>query len=359
MTKIIVSMASLSAGGAARVLSVLSSSLADNFDEVHYVMWNEGKIFYPIDSRVKLVSLNNISKSKKRIKHIIEFRKYVKCENPDLILSFLTPFNMLVLTSTIGISKKIIVAERTDPKRILSGGRIMLKIRNLLYKRANGILTQTEYAKRCYDEKFDGKTKVIYNPITMSEEQVGRSLQTPSKKLMITVGRLEAVKDQSMMIDAFADFYKTHKDYRLEIFGEGPMRPKLETQIDRLGLQNCVSLCGHTRGVWDKMVDAECFLLTSLAEGMSNALIEAMCLGLPVISTKVSGSTDLIKDGENGLLIDIGDKEALLNRMYLLAGDPSLRERMGKEATKVYEQLREEKICKEWIEYLRLIINKN
>ena len=107
------------------------------------------------------------------------------------------------------------------------------------------------------------------------------------------------------------------------------------------------------------MVDAECFLLTSLAEGMSNALIEAMCLGLPVISTKVSGSTDLIKDGENGLLIDIGDKEALLNRMYLLAGDPSLRERMGKEATKVYEQLREEKICKEWIEYLRLIINKN
>lgn len=353
MSKIIVSIAALSSGGAERVLSVLSTPLADNFAEVQYVLWEGGESFYPIDSRVKMVSMPELSGCKGRNRQITTFRRYIRQEKPDLVLSFLTPYNMLVLLSTLGMRLNIVVAERTDPKRLLAGGIIGLWLRDRLYHRANGILTQTEYAKSCYDVKFRGKTAVIYNPVTMSDEQVGMALKAPKDHVFVTAGRLEPVKDQKMMIEAFGAFHKSHPDYRLVIYGEGPMRETLQRQINNLGLQDAVVLAGRTNELWNKIACAECFLLTSEYEGMSNALIEAMCLGLPVISTKVAGATDLIKDGENGFLIDVHDMNSLTDRMIRLAYNPDLRLQMGRRASEVYELVRQDKISKQWIEYLK------
>lgn len=352
MSKIIVSIATLGSGGAERVLSVLSTPMADNFDEVQYVLWEGGESFYPIDSRVKMVSLPELSGRKGRNRQITTFRRYIRKERPDLVLSFLTPYNMLVLLSTIGMKQKVIVAERTDPKRLLAGGKLGLWLRDGLYHRANGILTQTEYAKSCYDIKFKGKTAVIYNPVNMNDEQVGLSLRISKEHVFVTAGRLEPVKDQMMMIEAFGAFHKSHPDYRLVIYGEGPMRETLQRQINSLGLQDTVVLAGRSNDLWNKIASAEAFLLTSEYEGMSNALIEAMCLGLPVVSTKVAGAIDLIKDGENGFLIDVHDKEKLTKRMTFLADSPEKREQMGQRASKIYEQVRQEKIVKQWIEYL-------
>jgi glycosyltransferase involved in cell wall biosynthesis len=283
---------------------------------------------------------------------IISFRRYIKQERPDLVLSFLTPYNMMVLISTIGLPTKVVVSERTDPKRLLSGGRPMLWLRDLLYRRACGILTQTEYAKSCYGGKLASKTKVIYNPIMMSEEQVGEAIRSEKNKTLITVGRLEPVKDQETMIEAFDIFHKTHLDYRLKIYGEGPIRDELENKVKSLSLQDCVELPGTTSQVWDKMVSADCFLLTSLAEGMSNAMIEALCLGLPVVSTKVAGATDFIKNGVNGYLVDMKDIDTLAKRMCQIVDNAELKYNMGKEAVKAYEELRADKITKQWVDYL-------
>lgn len=357
MKKLIVSLASLGTGGAERVLSVLSSHLADSFDEVQYVMWEGGEAFYRIDQRIKIVSLPSISGHKGRLRQIWSFRKYIKKENPDLILSFLTPYNMLVLLSTMGLNKRIIVAERTDPKRLLSGGRLMLRVRDVLYHRAYGILTQTQYAKDCYDTKFLGKTTVLPNPVTMGDDYVGKAISSVKKKVFVTAGRLEAVKDQEMLIEAFSMFHNSHRDYRLNIYGEGPLYDYLRDLIQRTGQEEVITLAGRTNQLWEKMVSAECFILTSKAEGMSNALVEAMCLGLPVISTRVAGATDLVKDGLNGYLIDIQDRNALVERMCSIAEKSELRTRMGQEAIKVYDLLREDIISKQWIDYLKSNIN--
>lgn len=353
MSKLIVSIATLGTGGAERVLSVLSTPLANNFDAVLYVLWEGGEPFYPIDERVKIVSLPEHSRKKGRNRQMTTFRRLIKHEKPNLVLSFLTPYNMLVLLSTIGMKQKVVVAERTDPKRLLAGGKAGLWLRDRLYHRANGILTQTEYAKSYYDEKFLGKTAVIYNPVMMNDSQVGVALRTEKERLFVTAGRLEPVKDQIMMIEAFAVFHTSHPNYRLVIYGEGPMRGALQEQINGLGLQEAVLLAGRTNELWNKIVCSEAFLLTSEYEGMSNALIEAMCLGLPVITTKVAGATDLIKDGENGFLIDVKDCKALSDRMSRLADNPELRAEMGRNASKVFEQVRQNKICKQWIEYLK------
>ena len=352
MSKLFVSIATLGSGGAERVLSILSTPLAETFDLVKYVLWEGGKSFYPIDRRVDIVSLPEMSGKKGRSFQIATFRRLIKQERPDLVLSFLTPYNMLVLLSTVGLKQKVVVAERTDPKRLLAGGKAGLWLRDLLYRRSDGILTQTEYAKSCYDKKFAGKTKVIYNPVTISDEQVGMALRTPKEHLFVTAGRLEPVKDQTTMIGAFAIFRQSHPDYRLVIYGEGPSRESLQKRIDDMGLQNVVILAGRTNDLWNKIARAEAFLLTSEYEGMSNALIEAMCLGLPAISTKVSGSTDMIKDGVNGFLIDIRDKEKLADRMSLLADNKELQERMGCSTLKVYELVNKDIVSKEWIDYL-------
>ena len=353
MSKLVVSIATLGAGGAERVLSVLSSDLADNFGSVRYVLWDGGNPFYPIDKRVKIITLPEISGKKGRNHQIATFRRLIKQERPDLVLSFLTPYNMLVLLSTIGLKQNVVVAERTDPKRLLAGGKVGLWLRDWLYRRADGILTQTEYAKSCYDVKFAGKTKVIYNPVTMSDDQVGMALRTPKEHVFVTAGRLEPVKDQATMIEAFAMFQQTHPDYRLVIYGEGPKRETLQKMIDERGLQDVVTLAGRTNDLWNKMASAEAFLLSSEYEGMSNALIEAMCLGLPVISTKVAGATDLIIDGENGYLIDVHDTEALTDSMTRLANSSDLRSQMGRHACEVYDLVRQDMINKQWIDYLK------
>ena len=102
----------------------------------------------------------------------------------------------------------------------------------------------------------------------------------------------------------------------------------------------------------DEMKKASMFVLSSNFEGMSNALIEAMCLGLPCISTKVSGSTDLINDGANGLLIDLDDREQLFNAMKRIIEDEEFALSLGMEATKIYSQLNVDKISKEWVHYI-------
>ena len=127
--------------------------------------------------------------------------------------------------------------------------------------------------------------------------------------------------------------------------------------INNLGLQGKVRLPGSCKDVWQKLLPAKAFLLSSDAEGMSNALIEAMCLGLPVVSTKVSGSTDLIDNGVNGLLIDVGDKDGLLSAMCNIVEHKEIADSMSNNATKLYNNLNEKVISKQWVDYLSTFVN--
>lgn len=97
------------------------------------------------------------------------------------------------------------------------------------------------------------------------------------------------------------------------------------------------------------------FVIVSEYEGMSNALIEAMCVGLPCISTKVSGATDLIRDGENGSLVEVGDIEEIASKMSLIAGNPHIAIQYAEESPKVYADLNSSAISRKWVAYLKNI----
>ena len=152
---------------------------------------------------------------------------------------------------------------------------------------------------------------------------------------------------------AFATFQQNHPDYTLTIYGEGPSRGEIEKQIKNMGLENCVELPGAVKNLWDLIMDARCFALSSWNEGMPNALIEALCLGIPCVATKVSGAVDLINSGDNGLLIDLDDDKAMAECFERLANGIKLADTLGGNATKIYELLRQDVIGKQWVDYLK------
>lgn len=138
-----------------------------------------------------------------------------------------------------------------------------------------------------------------------------------------------------MMIDAFALFSKTHPDHCLDIYGEGPMRQELEEYIERKGCR--VRLQGRSANIASQMKSAQVFVLSSDYEGMSNAMIEAMYLGLPVISTKVSGAKELIIDHINGCFAD--DANSIAQAFSYLSENETAAREIGLRASNTIKHL--------------------
>lgn len=342
---------SLGAGGAERVLSVLSKPLTDYYDDVQYIMWYEQPVFYQIDEKVKIVSIEKLSRETGKFRKMKWLRSYIKKEKPDIFISFSAPFNMLALASLWKTSVKVIAAERVDP-RSFRWGKHYEVLRNILYRTAYGILAQTETSKDYFKGSLFKKCDVIYNPVLMEKKIVGSAITHNNRNIIITAARLEYQKRQDLLIEVFADFKVRHPDYKLIVYGKGSQLESLKNVAYRCGVADSVEFPGVVSDLWDKMVEARMFVMTSLFEGMSNSLIEAMCLGLPCISTKVSGAVDLIESGKNGILIDIDDKDALLSAMTEIAENSGFAQTMADNASKIYNQLNVDTIAAKWINYI-------
>ena len=164
-------------------------------------------------------------------------------------------------------------------------------------------------------------------------------------------------KNQKMMIRAFADVLKIHSDYELVIYGDGPSEMDLKSLIAELGISANVSLPGNVKNLHNSIKSAEIFVLSSEYEGMPNALIEAMCLGLPAISTKVSGATDLIRHGQNGILVELDDQAGFTHAMLDLIENQELSAEISKNAVKLNEDLELSKIMNEWILFISKVLS--
>jgi glycosyltransferase involved in cell wall biosynthesis len=355
MTKLLVTCGNYASGGAERVLSVLSKGFADSFSEVVYLSWLDTPDFYQFDKRITRVSVEHECKSHSLLKMGLWFRRYVKREGFNVILSFLEPWNVLVCGSLKGIKVPIVVADRNDPRAVWNKG-LQLLLRRWAYSKAKGIVCQTENNRGYYTGKYLEKAHVIYNPVFLPQELIGKALTEEKRNRIVAAARLAPQKNLGMMLKAFASFQQNHPDYTLTIYGEGPSRGEIEKQFKDMGLENCVELPGAVKNLWDLIMDARCFALSSWNEGMPNALIEALCLGIPCVATKVSGAVDLIKSGDNGLLVDLDDDKAMAECFEKLANDSELADSLGVNATKIYELLRQDVIGKQWVDYLKTFI---
>lgn len=237
-------------------------------------------------------------------------------------------------------------------------GRLMRMLANLLFPFAAGIVLQTERSKYFFNNKI--KKQAVVLPNSLNPDFVKPRYEGERDKRIVSVGRLDANKNHEMMIRAFAALRDKYPEYTLTIYGEGELRRYLEDLIKQLDISQQVFLPGVIPNVADQIEQAALFLMTSYSEGVSNALIEALASGLPVISTDVpsGGTVELITDGINGMIIPVGDRQALEKAMDKLLGDAAYAERLGSEAAKIQQRLAPERVNRLWKQYFDEIIAK-
>lgn len=346
--------ATLLEGGAERVISILSAELAKQ-EPVEILLYFDSKPFYYIPDNVKITYVCRETGKTNIFVNLLWMRRYFN-KNAKAVISFLAPFNMLAIIATLFSKTKIIVADRNDPRKVPTQ-KFVRSLRNFLYRFADGVVVQTQRNNQYFSRCIQRKSTVIANPIDL-RDNAGTALTTAKRHKIVAVGRLIAQKNPMMLLRAFTRFVKCHPDYELVCYGEGNMRSQMETYIRENALQEKVFLPGSQKDIFHHIKDAEFYIMSSNYEGMPNALMEAMCLGLPVISTRVSGAEDYIIPGENGLLVDVGDEDGLLQAMETLANDPKKREALGRQAVNLNKVLEVSAITKQWLSFIEAVSDK-
>ncbi len=169
----------------------------------------------------------------------------------------------------------------------------------------------------------------------------GWALKTSKPWVVGTVGRMQGVKDQTLLARAFAKALALRPElksiWRLVMVGDGPLRAQVESVLQQAGVGALAWLPGERADVPDIMGGMHCFVLPSLAEGISNTILEAMACGLPVVATNVGGNAELVQDGRTGLLVAAGDVDAMAHALIRLHDSPDLQQGMGNEARREVE----------------------
>lgn len=353
MNNIIFVTISMRGGGTERVISILANRMVEMGYSVTIVMIADPTIEYTLDERIDTVCVSKPTGGSllERMKRIWNLRRVFVQKQNARIISMGTVANLFTLISTLGLSGSVIVSERNDPNRLNHRPikKYEIWIRNILYRRADKVVLQTEDVLQCFPIAIKKKSVIIPNPVP-AEMPIPTPIEKREKRI-IAVGRLTEQKNHKLLIDAFAEFNKKFPDYVLNIYGRGELEQELQGQIKDLHLQDNVSLCGFCSNIYDILGMGEMFVLSSDWEGISNTLLEALAMGIPTIATDcpVGGSRVCIKDGENGFIIPVKDKGALVQKMMELASNLELRKRLSKEAVRIREDFSEERIVSRWL----------
>lgn len=338
--KIVFVTDTLSSGGSERVLSTLANSLCKTY-EVSIVCLRKRMIAYDINPAIKLAFADDHHRD--ITAKLLWLRKYLR--QYDLVIAFMLPVFVATLACMLFTRTPIIVSERNDPGKASLFRKI---IRRMLLFRMQHMVVQTPEIKKYFPAKYHKRISVIANPISEQFEWQS-ALSSHKEKKIISVGQLDPQKNQKMMIDAFALFSKTHPDHCLDIYGEGPMRQELEEYIERKGCR--VRLQGRSANIASQMKSAQVFVLSSDYEGMSNAMIEAMYLGLPVISTKVSGAKELIIDHINGCFAD--DANSIAQAFSYLSENETAAREIGLRASNTIKHLVDKNtVLQQWMDII-------
>jgi glycosyltransferase involved in cell wall biosynthesis len=221
-----------------------------------------------------------------------------------------------------------------------------------MFRFADGVILQTEQSKKFFPRSVRKKSVIMSNPL--NPEFLNRKYTGDREDVIVTVGRLDENKNQSMLIHAFSRIASEFPNMKLVIYGEGEYRTRLEELVCEKNLTDRVSLPGNISDVPGHICNARIFALTSNTEGMPNTIMEAMALGLPVVSTDCpcGGPAELIDDGSNGLLVPVGDAYSLADAFRLILTDSAFEERLRENASKITSRLAPDKVNKEWRDYL-------
>ncbi|MBQ7799471.1 MAG: glycosyltransferase [Oscillospiraceae bacterium] len=345
--KIVFTIPSLNFGGAERVVSVLANELV-KCHEVSIIL-TSGNIFsaYPLDEKVNLHALPS---EKGALKSWLEYRKICKNIAPNVNFAFMTETGIMSALFLAGTGIPVVISERNDPTGADQILNLKFKILNMFAQRlAKYYVFQSEGAKSYYPKSVQKKSCIILNPLEV--EKLPQRDYSNIDNRIVSVGRLHPQKNHSMLIKAFAQS-KSKDTHTLHIYGEGVLRAELEKLVLDLGISDKVYLEGNSKTVHNDIKNAKLFAFTSDYEGLPNALMEAMAIGVPCVSTDCSpgGARMLIDNGENGALIPCGDIAALSATFDNLLNDSVALAKYSANGQGLKERVSVENISRKWLE---------
>lgn len=353
-------ISSLSSGGAEHVLINLAGDFAGKGHDVSIVSYEKRQQFYGVPSSVKIVKYDykNTGKIKSLLLDFIATRRQTKLSRADVAISFLSRCNLMLILASFFTRTKTIVCDRNN--LLMKYPKYVFVLSCWLYSFADAVCVQTNEIKKTYPGYLQKKMYVLENPLDFEElhMQIG-GMRIEKEKTVLSVGRLEKQKDFISLIKAFKIVSQSFPDWKLKIYGQGNRREELQELIDELQLSEQVALCGVTHTPFLEMKKSRIFVLSSFYEGFPNVLCEAMHAALPCISTRCAcGPSDLITDGENGYLVEIGDVSAMAERVISLINDEDLRNKVGSAAEKSVARLERSLICEKWIQMVHQVMAK-
>ena len=340
-------------GGAQRVAVTLSKWLNDHGQNCSIIALDESPKNQYDAHDVNLVRLRNMYKGKGITKRIKIFDR----ENPiDVYIVMGVPMSMYVIPALKKSKAKIIISERNDPRNF-QGKTITKIVSRWLMNKADGFVFQTSDAWNFY-KKYQDRSNIIPNPVAEVPDVQVRTPNEQRKKEIVTAGRLIPQKNHEMLIRAFAKIAPSFPEYRLVIYGEGLLKDNLKGLCRDLGVEQVVDFPGSVNDVHKRILNSELFVLSSNFEGMPNALMEAMAMGITCISTDCpcGGPKDLIEDGVNGVLIPVGDVYACAESIAKCLTEKQIADKFGIKALDVRKKFCKDVICKKWLDYVEKIV---
>ncbi len=344
----------LNKGGAERVMSVVANGLYNRGHDVILVNDYKTDNEYKLLPGIRHVYIDgeygtNKNAIKRNINRICFLRKICRDTKRDVILSFISDANFRAEAGVIGIRTKSVISVRIDPAHAYKS-KFYEMIAKSFYKHADGCIFQTKYAANFYPDKVIKHSMVIPNPISDDFFEIQGSPM--SEKRIVSVGRLSEQKRFDILISAFKYVNQKFPDFTLDIYGSGEEKEKLEMQISKLQLTHAVTLKGQTKNICDEIKNAYMFVLSSDYEGMPNAMIEAMALGLTVVATGYNGIEETIKNQKTGIVVPCGDIKALSHAICDMIEDKETAHKIADNAREYAKNYRKDSIIDLWESYL-------
>lgn len=346
---------SLEYGGAERVLSLIANKLFERGYPIDFITSYPCENEYYLNFGINRIYLDksriNESKIKKNIKQILKIRKILKENNDEYLITFLAEANIRGVFSSLFSKTRLIISIRNDPYKEYPN-KIIFLLAQILFLFSDGCVFQTNDALKCFNKFIQKKSTIILNPVSDDFFCVDR--EYTNLQNVVTIGRLEDQKNQKMIIKAFSKIEKDHINDKLLIYGQGENRNELISLIENLNMNDRIQLMGVTNNVVDVLKNARIFVLSSNYEGLPNALMEAIAMLVPVISTDCpcGGPKMLIKNGINGFLIPVNNVDQLSEKLDILLNDKNLQKNFSKSHKKIRQNFNEKTIIDQWENFL-------
>lgn len=353
MKKVLHIIPNLNVGGAEADMIAKIIALKDQFAFKVLSLQEKGTLAETLEAEGIEVITGNV-KSPKHIFRLIKVLLSVKKWEPELLHAHMFPAYLVAhLARLLGIGNEIVYTIQKEAPR---AGKVEIILERWLRPSVKRILTSSKRVLRTYEKRgvHGDNMRYVHNCINFSrfnqsENYVHKELGIKEGPVVGTVGRLLPVKGHRYMVEALPGIVAAHPDVKLVVVGAGPEKEKLYSLAESLAVQKHIHWVGERTDIENFLPYFDVFIMPSLSEAFGIAAAEALACGVPVVGSNVGGISEVVIEGETGLLVPSAKPDLLAEKVNLLLSDSSLSARMGEKGKEDMKRFSSDELAKKWV----------